>query len=192
MKIHVCLQPHRGILSISQDCFYCNLEPGVSAADYNFDHPDAFDFDHIKATLALLRNGQAVDIPVYDFVTSSRMQAQTHIETSDVILFDGILALYDKDIRDLFDLKVFVDTDADTRLARRVRRDIVDRGRDVIQVLEQYERTVKPSFDSYIQPTKQYADVIIPRGADNVVAIDLLLQHVRFKLQQRSVSEPLV
>lgn len=182
--------PHRGILSISQDCFYRDLSPEErrNIAGYNFDHPDAFDFDQIRDTLLALRAGSAVDIPMYDFVTSARCAQRTRVDTTDVIMFDGILALYHPDIRELLDIKIFVDTDADTRLARRVRRDIVHRGRDVLAVLEQYERTVKPSFDSYILPTKAHADIIIPRGADNAVAIDLLLQHIKYRIQQKELA----
>lgn len=187
------MQTHRGVLSISQDCFYKDLsaEQRRAIGSYNFDHPDAFDFDLICDTLRALRQGQSVQIPIYDFVTSARCAATTTVVTTDVILFDGILALSSPDVRNLFDLKIFVDTDDDTRLARRLRRDIAQRGRDVLAVLEQYERTVKPSFDSYIAPSKKYADLIIPRGAENVVAIDLLCQNIRFRLrQQQEASSP--
>lgn len=157
----------------------------ASIATHNFDHPSAFDFSLIKATLLALRSGQAVDTPIYDFVTSARCAETTRVSTTDVILFDGILALYDPEIRDMFDMKIFVDTDADTRLARRVRRDVVERGRNVLSILDQYERTVKPSFDSYILPSKQHADIIIPRGAENTVAISLLFEHLKYRIQAR-------
>eukprot|EP00892_Ulva_mutabilis_P012257 jgi/Ulvmu1/9403/UM051_0031.1 len=174
---------HR-VLSISQDCFYRDLTPAqhASIAAYNFDHPDAFDFSEIRATLHALRAGDIAEIPTYDFVTSSRTPVATKVHTTDLILFDGILAFYDPEVRGLFDLKVFVDADADTRLARRLRRDIAQRGRSVDAVLNQYERTVKPSFESYIAPTKKFADVIVPRGAENAVAIDLLWQTIRFRI----------
>lgn len=179
----------RGVLSISQDCFYRDLTPAerASIATHNFDHPDAFDFPKIRATLRALCAGAAVDIPTYDFVTSSRTPVATAVRTTDVILFDGILAFHDPEVRGLFDLKVFVDADADTRLVRRLRRDITDRGRAVDTVLDQYERTVKPSFESYIAPTKVHADVIVPRGAENVVAIDMLWQMIRYRIQAGAV-----
>lgn len=107
---HAPVQPHRGILSISMDCFYKNLTPeqSVNIAAHNFDHPSAFDFDLIKETLTNLRNGHAVETPIYDFVTSARCAETTRVETTDVILFDGILALYNPEIRDMFDIKIFV------------------------------------------------------------------------------------
>ena len=180
------------MLSISQDCFYRDLTPieRASIASYNFDHPSAFDFAEIRGTLRSLRSGTAADIPTYDFVTSARTPVATRVPATDVILFDGILAFYDPEVRALFDLRVFVDADADTRLARRLRRDIADRGRTVDAVLNQYETTVKPSFESYIAPTKKHADVIVPRGAENVVAIDLLWQTIRYRLQPRLASGP--
>lgn len=98
---------------------------------------------------------------------------------------EGILILYNKQLRELMNMKIFVDTDADTRLARRIKRDIAQRGRDLNGVLAQYEKFVKPSFDEYIQPTKKFADIIIPRGGDNIVAIDLLVKHIKFKLEEK-------
>jgi len=181
---------HKGILSLPQDCFYRDLTPEEAAniKSFNFDHPSAYAFPEIIAAVKSLKAGNAVDIPVYDFVTSKRLPAVVHVPYADVILFDGILAFHSPELRDLFDIKIFVDADADTRLARRIRRDIVERGRDVLAVLDQYERTVKPSFESFILPTKQYADIIVPRGGDNTVAIDLLLQHIRLKLMERASS----
>ncbi|DBA99425.1 TPA: UMP-CMP kinase, variant 2 [Trebouxia sp. C0006] len=177
------------IINLSQDSFYRNLTPQETAdiANFNFDHPNAFAFDEIIHCLGQLKQANPVEIPQYDFVTSSRT-GQIPVQHADVILFDGILAFYTPGLQELFDLKIFVDTDADTRLARRVRRDIMHRGRDVLQVLDQYERTVKPSFESYILPTKKHADIIIPRGAENEIAIDLILQHIKFRLSSRVVS----
>ncbi|KAK9810102.1 hypothetical protein WJX72_004944 [[Myrmecia] bisecta] len=178
------LTADEGLLNMSMDSFYRDLTPSEQKdiANFNFDHPDAFAFDEIVHTLRDLKQGEPVHIPIYDFVTSSRRAETIPVPRADVILFDGILAFYNPELRDLFDMKIFVDTDADTRLARRVRRDITHRGRDVLQVLDQYERTVKPSFESYILPTKKHADIIVPRGAENEVAIDLILQHIKFRL----------
>jgi len=176
---------------ISQDCFYSSLsqesKKKVYSGDYNFDHPDAFDWNLLEETLKELRDGKATKIPTYDFVTHSRKD-ETYsktISSIDIILFEGILAFYQPNIRDLMNMKIFVDTDADTRLSRRILRDISERGRDLEGVLVQYQRFVKPSFDDYILPTKKYADVIIPRGSENSVAIDLLVQHIRSKLVER-------
>ena len=103
------------------------------------------------------------------------MGTSTTVEGAEVVLLEGLFVLYDEGLRDMLDMRIFVDTDADTRLARRIRRDIAERGRDVARVLDQYEATVKPSYDQYVQPTKRYADIVIPRGAENEVAIDLVM-----------------
>ncbi|KAK9841457.1 hypothetical protein WJX74_006135 [Apatococcus lobatus] len=178
---------HTGFVNISQDSFYRDLteEEHINIAEFNFDHPDAFSFEEIVNTVKALKAGRQVDIPVYDFVTSARTTQTIPIAKADVVLMDGILIFYHPELRDLFDMKIFVDTDADIRLARRMRRDIVDRGRSVLSVLNQYEKFVKPSFDSYILPTKQHADIIIPRGAENAVAIDLIHQHIKWNLMQQ-------
>jgi len=182
------LGDHR-VAIISQDCFYKNLsdEEKQKAKDkeYNFDHPDSFDWAYMAVVLKDLQDGKPVKIPTYDFVTHSRTEDYTSICAVDIIIFEGILAFYDEVARDMMDLKLFVEADADTRLARRILRDIKSRGRDLEGVLTQYQRFVKPSFEQYISPTKKYADVIIPRGADNVVAIDLITQHIRSKLDEK-------
>lgn len=131
-----------------------------------------------------LKRGRSVEVPHYDFVTHSRSPSKkTAIAGPNIIIFEGILAFHSEAVRALFDMKIFVDTDADTRLARRIMRDIAERGRDVNGILKQYEQFVKPAFDTFIMPSKKWADVIIPRGADNLVAIDLIVQHIRAKLE---------
>eukprot|EP01113_Clastostelium_recurvatum_P032779 TRINITY_DN4254_c0_g1_i2.p1 TRINITY_DN4254_c0_g1~~TRINITY_DN4254_c0_g1_i2.p1 ORF type:complete len:261 (-),score=48.25 TRINITY_DN4254_c0_g1_i2:71-853(-) len=169
---------------ISQDSFYRNLTHSEldSVQGYNFDHPDAFDWPAVVEVLKGLKSGRRVEIPQYSFVTHTRLKETTSVYGVDVILFEGILSFFRPEIRDQMDMKIFVDTDADTRLSRRVIRDIRERGRTLEGVLKQYESFVKPSFDEYILPTKKFADVIIPRGSDNVVAIDLIVQHVHGKL----------
>jgi len=186
----------RRVALVSQDSFYLPLtaEQKETVAEYNFDHPDAFDWALLHQTINALRNqnalGKPIEIPLYDFVTHSRLQETQTIYGADIIILEGILVFYPAELRQLFDMKIFVDADADTRLARRVIRDINHRGRDVMGVLRQYEKFVKPSFDEYINPTKKYADVIIPRGADNTVAIDLIVQHIRTKLNERDPPKP--
>jgi len=181
----------RRVALVSQDSFYRPLttEEKETVSEYNFDHPDAFDWTLLHQTLSELRNqpklGKPVEIPLYDFVVHARMPESNTIYGADIIILEGILVFYPPELRELFDMKIFVDADADTRLARRVIRDINHRGRDVMGVLRQYEKFVKPSFDEYISPTKKYADVIIPRGADNIVAIDLIAQHIRTQLSER-------
>eukprot|EP01114_Cavostelium_apophysatum_P022011 TRINITY_DN782_c0_g1_i2.p1 TRINITY_DN782_c0_g1~~TRINITY_DN782_c0_g1_i2.p1 ORF type:complete len:255 (+),score=32.05 TRINITY_DN782_c0_g1_i2:45-767(+) len=172
---------------VSQDSFYKTLDQSADLHNYNFDHPDAFDWDLIEQFLRELSEGKSVKVPVYDFVTHSRKDEShsTLLSNIDIVLFEGILAFYHAPVRVYMKMKIFVDTDPDTRLSRRILRDISERGRDLEGVLTQYERTVKPSFDEYILPTKKYADVIIPRGADNLVAIDLIVQHIRLKLNEK-------
>ncbi|XP_048832632.1 uridine-cytidine kinase 2-A-like [Brienomyrus brachyistius] len=173
----------RQVAILSQDSFYRVLTPEQKAralkGQFNFDHPDAFDNELIKETLQEILQGNEVQIPVYDFVTHSRKDECVTIYPADVVLFEGILTFYSKDIRDLFQMKLFVDTDADTRLSRRVLRDISERGRDLEQVLTQYITFVKPAFEEFCLPTKKFADIIIPRGAHNLVAINLIVQHIQ-------------
>ena len=170
------------VVLISMDSFYKVLSPEESKRaihnDFNFDHPDAFEFPLLYETLLKLKRGESVDIPSYDFTTHSRTPTSTRVSGAKVIIFEGILALYDKLVTSIFDMKIFVDTDADVRLSRRLVRDISERGRDLKGVLEQYARFVKPSFDDFIQPTVRCADIIIPRGKDNTVAIDLIVKHI--------------
>jgi len=173
----------RQVVCISQDSFYRELSPSekLKAAKglFNFDHPDAFDNRLILKTLQNILEGKVCQIPLYDFKTNSRREDEwVTIYPADVLLFEGILVFYFAEIRDFFHMKLFVDTDADTRLSRRVLRDIRERGRDLEQVLTQYTTLVKPAFEEFCLPTKKFADVIIPRGADNSVAIDLIVQHI--------------
>ncbi|KAG7329676.1 hypothetical protein KOW79_005898 [Hemibagrus wyckioides] len=173
----------RQVVILSQDSFYKVLTPEQKAkagkGQFNFDHPDAFDNELILKTLHDIMQGKTVEIPVYDFVTHSRKDEFVTLYPADVVLFEGILMFYSQEIRDLFQMKLFVDTDPDTRLSRRVLRDISERGRELEQVLTQYITFVKPAFEEFCLPTKKYADVIIPRGADNLVAINLIVQHIQ-------------
>ncbi|XP_051153330.1 uridine-cytidine kinase isoform X2 [Leptopilina boulardi] len=174
----------RQVVCISQDSFYKDLSPEdklkAEKGQFNFDHPDAFDDNFILQTLEDIRAGVKCEIPAYDYRTNSLIKDQiTTIYPADVVLFEGILVFYHQKIRDLFHMKLFVDTDSDTRLARRVPRDIKERGRDLEFVLNQYMNYVKPAFEEFCLPTKKFADVIIPRGADNTVAIDLIVQHIQ-------------
>ncbi|KAG4070163.1 hypothetical protein HA402_003853 [Bradysia odoriphaga] len=179
----------RQVVCISQDSFYRDLTPGEKAkADkgmFNFDHPDAFNEMKMLNVLKTILAGQKVTIESYDYRTNALSEKTVTIYPADVVLFEGILVFYFQSIRDLFHMKLFVDTDSDTRLARRVPRDIKERGRDLDHVLNQYMTFVKPAFDEFCSPTKKFADVIIPRGADNTVAIELIVQHIRDFLNNR-------
>merc|ERR1712203_998709 len=173
----------RQIITLSQDSFYRDLTAKESdqakKGMFNFDHPDAFDHQLMVKFLKVIKECRSTQVPLYDFKTNSRVEGEfTVIHPSDVVLLEGILVFYYKEVRDLFDMKLFVDTDADTRLARRVLRDIEERGRDLENVLFQYTNLVKPAFEEFCMPTKKHADVIIPRGADNKVAVNLVAQHI--------------
>ncbi|MBA0567484.1 hypothetical protein Golob_012218 [Gossypium lobatum] len=177
------------VVLVNQDSFYHKLtEEELSRVhEYNFDHPDAFDTEKLLDSIDNLRHGRAVDIPKYDF--KSYKLDVFPVNPSDVIILEGILIFHDPRVRELMNMKIFVDTDADVRLARRIRRDTVGKSRDIGAVLDQYSKFVKPAFDDFILPTKKYADIIIPRGGDNHVAIDLIVQHIRTKLGQHDLCK---
>jgi uridine kinase len=166
------------------------LEELENVGEYNFDHPDAFDTEELLSCLENMLHCQPVQIPVYDFKRHRRSsETFRKVNAADVIIMEGILVFHDSRVRDLMNMKIFVDTDADVRLARRIRRDTMERGRDVNGVIEQYAKFVKPAFNDFVLPSKKYADVIIPRGGDNHVAIDLIVQHIRTKLGQHDLRK---
>ncbi len=148
----------------------------------NWDHPDAFDMELLARHLDALGRGEPVDKPVYDFASHLRAPETVRIAPADVIVIDGILLLVDERVRSACDVKVFVEADADIRLIRRIRRDLVVRGRPLEEILEQYLTTVQPMHLQFVEPSKRYADLIIPRGGENTVAIDLLLASVHRRL----------
>ena len=183
------LQEKRVVL-IAQDSYYRGLTPEEhdNVSSYNFDHPDAIDVKSLVETLKALLLRNPVKVPVYDFVTHSRVEETIAVEPADVIIIEGILVLAMQEVRDLCHMKIFVDTDDDLRLARRLKRDTVDRGRSVDGVISQYTTFVKPMFDTFVSPSKKYADVIIPWAqGENTVAIDLIVQHIRTKLGQNDL-----
>ncbi|MDF9829074.1 uridine kinase [Parabacteroides sp. PF5-6] len=147
----------------------------------NFDHPDAFDWPLLCEHLNLLQEGKAIEQPVYDFLTCTRQPETTHLEPKEIILIEGILGLYHKELREQMNLKVFVDADSDERLLRVIKRDIVKRGRTVEAVMKRYTEVLKPMHLQFIEPTKSYADLIIPRGGKNQVAIDILTKYIMGK-----------
>ncbi|XVF76995.1 hypothetical protein PTKIN_Ptkin14bG0004500 [Pterospermum kingtungense] len=162
------------VVLVNQDSFYHNLteEELARVHEYNFDHPDAFDTQKLLDSMEKLRHGQAVDIPNYDFKSyKNKVLPERRVNPSDVIILEGILIFHDPRVRELMNMKIFVDTDADVRLARRIRRDTAEKGRDIGAVLD------------------QYADIIIPRGGDNHVAVDLIVQHIRTKLGQHDLCK---
>ncbi|XP_076087286.1 uridine-cytidine kinase-like 1 isoform X1 [Mytilus galloprovincialis] len=174
---------------LSLDSFYKVLNEEMHETanrnEYNFDHPDAFDFDLLIATLRRLKEGKSVEVPIYNFITHSRDQSTRTIYGANVVIFEGIMSFVNKELLDLMDMKIFVDTDSDVRLARRLKRDIAERGRELEGVLKQYNTFVKPAFDHWISPTMSSADIIVPRGGENLVAIQLVVLHVHGQLQKR-------
>ena len=149
----------------------------------NWDHPNAFDWDHLVGQLGRLADGHAIDKPVYDFVTHARRVETVRIPPADVVVIDGILLFVDTRVRDLCDVKVFVDADADIRLIRRIRRDMAKRGRPLAEILDQYLSTVQPMHLEFVEPSKRYADVIVPRGGHNPVAIEMIVAKIARRLQ---------
>merc|ERR1712029_333656 len=186
-------QNARQIITLSQDSFYRDLTSKESEQAkkgmFNFDHPDAFDHQLMLKCLKDIQSGKSTLVPVYDFKSNARVDGEfVTLQPSVVLLLEGILVFYYKEVREVFDMKLFVDTDADTRLARRVLRDIEERGRDLENVLFQYTNLVKPAFEEFCLPTKKHADVIIPRGADNSVAVELVAQHIQDIIWRRKIA----
>lgn len=162
---------------ISMDSFYIGISNESYDGKINFDHPAMFDWSLIFSTFHKLKNGKSVEIPIYNFVNHKR-DGWVTVEPGKCIIFEGILALYDERVRGLMDIKIFVDTPPDICLIRRIRRDIEERGRTVSSVLDQCELTVIPSREQFIDPTKKYADLIIPRGKSNSIAINVMVNMI--------------
>jgi len=165
---------------VHHDSYY-RTSPETRAPDgsINFDHPAALESELLAVHLRRLAAGQPVDIPVYDFRTHSRLTETERIQPARAIIVDGLLIFAEPELRDLMDIKVFVDADADQRLMRRLQRDIKERGRDLDSVIEQYRATVRPMHNEFVEPSKRWADLIIPRGGHNRVALDMLITKVR-------------
>ena len=148
-------------------------------AELNYDHPDAFDTDMMIEHILKLKQGESIERPVYSFTEHNRLEQTVTVSPAHVIILDGILILENKELRELMDMKVFVDTDDDVRLARRLVRDVQERGRDMNSVLKQYFSTVKPMHRDFIEPSKRHANIIIPEGGFNSVALSLLIENIR-------------
>lgn len=171
---------------ISQDYYYKDNSniPLEERFSINFDEPKAFDWDLLFEHLKMLKNGEAVEMPTYSYLTCSRQEETIHLDAHDVVVIEGILVLSDKRLRDMMDIKVFVDADADDRLIRVITRDIVERGRTAEAVIERYERQLKPMHNLHIEPMKKFADIIVPQGGHNEVAINLLTDYIKGKLKK--------
>ncbi|MEM7481892.1 MAG: uridine kinase [Acidobacteriota bacterium] len=162
---------------LEQDSYYRDVDwqAEEDLERYNFDHPSALDNKLLVEHLAALREGRGVDVPIYDFVHHRRTEAVRHVDPQPVVVLEGILIFNEPEIRDLLDLKIFVDTDSDLRLVRRLRRDLIERGRGVADILRQYEEFVRPMHLEFVEPSKRWADVIIPEGGENRVALEMVV-----------------
>ncbi len=179
---HIALIPH--------DAYYkdlAKLEPAQRVM-INFDHPDSLDTSLMIEHLKQLKEYKSVELPVYDFKTHMRTEQTLHVDPQPVILVEGILILVEKGLRELFDVKIFVDTDADIRFIRRLERDIAERGRTSASVITQYLTTVRPMHMEFVEPSKRYADVIIPEGGLNTVAMDMVVARIEALLRNHSSS----
>ena len=173
------LPPHC-VAVVPLDSYYndtTNLTPEERRA-INFDHPDAFDWKLLTEQIRMLKNGEAIEQPTYSYIESNRQKETVHVEPKPVIIIEGIMTLHYKRLRDMMDLMIFVDTDSDVRLIRNIRRDVVERGRTVDMVLDRYEKVLKPMHEQFIEPTKKFADLIIPWGGDNKTGIHILKTYI--------------
>ena len=174
------------IAYIPHDAYYIDLRhlPEQERAKTNFDHPNSLETPLLVEHLKRLRAGESVDIPVYDFTTHSRTSKTFHIDPAPIVLVEGILIFAEPDLRAICDVKLYIDTDADIRFIRRLRRDVQERGRTVESVIEQYLGTVRPMHLEFVEPSKRYADVIIPEGGFNEVAIEMVAARIRGLLEK--------
>ena len=177
--------PKETVVVIQQDSYYKDNSdiPLEKRQEINFDHPRSIEFKLLIEHIKQLRKGEPVKQPIYSYLTCTRAEETNIVEPKDIIIIEGILILTDPGLRNLMDIKVYVDADADDRLSRVIMRDIVERRRLVIKVLERYEKTVKPMHLQFIEPTKRYADIIVPQGGNNEVAINILTAIIQKSLQ---------
>jgi uridine kinase len=177
------------ILMIEQDYYYKDQShlPMEERLQTNYDHPLAFDNDLLIKHILELLQYKSIEKPVYDYKLHTRSNEVIHVEPKDVIILEGILVLEDERLRSLMDIKLFVDTDADLRIIRRMLRDIKDRGRSLDSVIEQYVSVVRPMHNQFIEPTKRYSDIIIPEGGQNHVAIDLMVTKIQTILEEKAI-----
>jgi uridine kinase len=175
------------IAYLQQDSYYKDLTglPSTQHAEINFDHPDAVETELLIEHIACLRNLQPVAVPIYDFTTDSRTTETFTVEPRGVILVEGILIFVDAALRKMFDVKIFVDTDSDLRFIRRLYRDITERGRTTESVIKQYQATVRPMHLEFVEPSKRYADVIIPEGGFNTAALDMVVARIESLLNEK-------
>lgn len=183
--------PSGEVIIMPQDSYYKDSGhiPLKERQKINFDHPDSLEFSLLIDHLKQLRKGKSVEMPIYSYLTCVRSKETITIKPAKVVLIEGILILADPGLRKILDIKVFVDADADDRLGRVIQRDIVERGRSVLKVLERYHDTVKPSHLQFIEPSKRYADIIIPGGGENQVGIEVLISIIEKHLKKEKTQK---
>ena len=171
---------------LSHDNYYRRLDHLAfeERCKVNYDEPNALETELMCQHLQQLREGKGIDCPVYDFSQHNRSDDTVHIEPRQVIIVEGILIFENEQLRDLMDIRIFVDTDADIRLCRRIKRDVNKRGRSMESVIEQYQTTVKPMHDKYVEPSKKYAHIVVPEGGKNLVALDMIMGRIRRHLEE--------
>jgi len=177
--------PKGEVAVLPQDSYYRDSShlPLEKRQEINFDHPNSIEFELLQEHLKQLKTGHGINQPIYSYLTCTRSEETIPVQPTEVVIIEGILALTQPELRDLMDIKVFVDCDADDRLNRVIKRDIVERGRSVDKVLARYDETLKPMHLQFIEPTKRYADIIVPQGGNNHVAIDILTQFIQKNLK---------
>ena len=180
--------PKGEVVVIPQDSYYKDSSnvPVEERQNINFDHPDAFEWPLLERHLRELREGKPIEQPIYSYLTCTRQAETIHIEPKEVVIIEGILTLVDKKLRAQMDLKIFVDADADDRLIRVIKRDIVERGRTTEGVIDRYQKVLKPMHEQFIEPCKRYADVIVPQGGSNTAAINMLVKFVKQQINDHS------
>ena len=178
-KIVEALPPHH-VAVVPLDSYYNDTTGMTDEARraINFDHPDAFDWVLLNKHVKMLRNGESVEQPTYSYIISNRLPETIHVDPKPVILIEGIMTLVNKELRDMMDIKIFVDTDSDERLIRNIQRDVVERGRTVEMVIDRYLKVLKPMHEQFIEPSKKYADIIIPVGGENKTGISIIKTYI--------------
>ncbi len=173
------LPPHH-VVVVPQDSYYNDTSAMTEEERHaiNFDHPDAFDWKLLIRQVSELRAGKSIEQPTYSYLLCNRLKETVHIEPHPVIIIEGIMTLLNKKLRDMMDLKIYVDTDSDERLIRNIQRDVIERGRTVDMVIDRYLKVLKPMHEQFIEPTKKYADLIIPQGGENHTGIDILCKYI--------------
>lgn len=178
----------RTVSVIHHDSYYRDFShlPPPERDRVNFDHPDALETSLLVRHLERLAAGEPIQVPVYDFTTHTRMERTRRVEPTDVVFVDGILVLAEAELRDILDIRIYVDTDADIRFIRRLRRDLEERGRSLESVIRQYQKTVRPMHLEFVEPSKRYADLIVPEGGHNRVAVEMLAATVRSRIRRET------